>query len=69
MVTIAQILACSLEELADYIVAAKGFPGADRHLKTSIAYRIVQALRMQEKRGRTIMRDGKAGNALVWRLR
>ena len=58
----------STRELADYIVAAKGFPGADRHLKTSIAYRIVQALRMQEKRGRTI-RDGKAGNALVWKLR
>lgn len=55
----------STRELADYIIREKGFPAADRHLRTSIAYRIVQALRMQEKRG-GIARAGKAGNAIRW---
>lgn len=55
-------------QLAEWIIAEKGFPGADRHLRTSIAYRIVQALRMQEKRGGKIERLGKRGNALVWTL-
>ena len=52
-------------QLAEWIIEAKGFPGADRHLKTSVAYRIVQALRMQEKRG-GIRRVGKNGNAIIW---
>jgi hypothetical protein len=53
-------------QLAEWIIAEKGFPGADRHLRTSVAYRIVQALRMQEKRGGGIRRAGKNGNAIVW---
>lgn len=53
-------------QLADWIIAEKGFAGADRHLRTSVAYRIVQALRMQEKRGGKIERRGKKGNAIVW---
>lgn len=56
-------------QIAEWIIAEKGFPGADRHLRTSVAYRIVQALRMQEKRGGRIARAGKHGNAIVWRLR
>lgn len=52
-------------QLAEWIIAKKGFPGADRHLRTSVAYRIVQALRMQEKRG-TIERLGKTQAAIIW---
>lgn len=56
-------------QLAQWIIAEKGFPGADRHLRTSIAYRIVQALRMQEKRAGNIVRRGKQGNAILWDFR
>ncbi|HEV7718487.1 MAG TPA: hypothetical protein VGO70_05860 [Arsenicitalea sp.] len=55
-------------QLADWIIAQKQFPGPDRHLRSSIAYRIVQALRMQERRGGQILRTGKDGNAIRWRL-
>jgi hypothetical protein len=58
----------STRELAQWIIDRKGFPGADRHLRTSIAYRIVQALRMQERRNSGISRLGKKGNAIVWKL-
>ena len=53
-------------QLADWIIERKGFPAPDRHLRTSVAYRIVQALRMQEKRAGLIRRAGKSGNAIVW---
>ncbi len=55
-------------QLAEWVIAHKGFPGADRHLRTSIAYKIVQALRMQEKRNGPVKRDGKSAGAVVWRL-
>ncbi|MEP7240230.1 MAG: hypothetical protein ABI697_05040 [Devosia sp.] len=55
-------------QLAEWIITRKGFLGADRHLRSAVAYRIVQALRMQEKRGGKIARDGKIGNAIRWRL-
>jgi hypothetical protein len=58
----------STRELAAWIIDYKGFPGADRHLKSAVAYRIVQALRMQEKRGGPIRRVGKRSGAIVWRL-
>ncbi|HWB46275.1 MAG TPA: hypothetical protein VG900_12600 [Hyphomicrobiaceae bacterium] len=58
----------STRELADWIIAAKGFPAGDRHLRTSVAYRVVQALRMQEKRGGRVTRAGKLGGALVWKF-
>lgn len=54
-------------ELAAWIIDRKGFPAPDRHLRSAVAYRIVQALRMQEKRGGPIRREGKRGNAIVWR--
>lgn len=55
-------------ELAEWVIARKQFPGADRHLRKSIAYKIVQALRMQERRGVKVARAGKRAGALVWRL-
>lgn len=56
-------------QLAAAVIEAKGFDGADRHLRTAVAYRIVQALRMQERRrGGAIRREGKSGNAIVWGL-
>jgi hypothetical protein len=36
-------------------------------LRSSVALRIVNALRMQEKRGK-VQRVGKSGNAIVWRM-
>lgn len=59
----------STVELAEAVIAAKGFPGADRHLRTSVAYKIVQALRMQEKRGVGVERTGKKAGAIIWRLK
>lgn len=53
-------------ELALYIIRKKGFDERDRHLRSSVALRIVQALRMQEKRRGPIRREGKRGNAIVW---
>lgn len=53
-------------ELALYVIRHKGFDEGDRHLRKAIAYRIVQALRLQEKRGGPIKRQGKQGNAIVW---
>lgn len=58
----------STVELAAWVIAKKGFPEADRHLRTSVAYKIVQALRMQEKRRGPVVRDGKRGTAIVWKL-
>lgn len=58
----------STRELAAWIIERKGFPAPDRHLKTAVAYRIVQALRMQERRGMRVRRVGKHGNAIIWEL-
>jgi len=55
-------------ELAEWVVATKGFPSPDKHLRSAVAYRIVQALRMQERRGGKIERIGRSGNAIIWRL-
>lgn len=55
-------------QLSDWITEKKQFPNPDRHLKTSIAFRIVQALRLQEKRGGNIRRIGKVSNVIVWQL-
>jgi hypothetical protein len=55
-------------ELALYIIRQKGFDERDRHLRTSVALRIVQALRMQEHRGMRIRRAGKRGTAIIWEL-
>ena len=55
-------------ELAAHVISAKGFDGDDRHLRTAIAYRIVQALRLQEKRAGKIRRVSKASNVILWTL-
>lgn len=55
-------------ELAAWVIAHKGLDGEDRYLRTAIAYRIVQALRMQEKRGAGFKRVEKVGNVVVWKL-
>lgn len=47
--------------------AAKGFDATDRRLRSAVAYRVVQALRMQEKRQK-IKRVDKVGNAIVWEV-
>jgi hypothetical protein len=52
-------------QLALSVIEAKGLDAADRHLRTAVAYRIVQALRMQERRG-GLRRIGKSGNAIIW---
>lgn len=54
-------------ELSAHVVRAKGFDEADKELRKAIAYKIVQALRMQLKRG-AIGEEGKRNNVWVWRL-
>ena len=54
-------------ELALYAMRAKGLDDTDKHLRSSVALRIVHALRLQEKRGK-VQRVGKSGNATVWRM-
>lgn len=53
-------------QLALAIIDCKGFDASDRHLRKAIAYRVVQALRLQEKRGGPIKRVGKNANVVVW---
>ena len=53
-------------QLSHHVMAVKGF-GDDNELRKAIAYRIVQALRMQAKRGK-IGDAGKRGNARLWAL-
>jgi hypothetical protein len=55
----------STGELAEYVIRAKGLDEGDKHLRTSIALRIVNAMRMAEKRGKA-GRVGKRGSAIVW---
>lgn len=55
-------------ELALSIIDYKGFNRDDRHLRKAIAYRIVQALRLQEKRRGPIRRVEKVANIITWIL-
>ena len=55
-------------QLASAINCIKGFDPGDRHLSSTVAYRIVQALRMQEKRGGKVARKGKRGTRLLGAL-
>ncbi|MGV8834015.1 MAG: hypothetical protein ACOH2N_18760 [Devosia sp.] len=56
-------------ELALHVIRLKGFDKNDKHLKRAISFRIVQALRMQEKRRGPIQRVGKVSNVVVWETR
>jgi hypothetical protein len=51
-------------QLSHYVMKAKGFKD-DNELRKSIALRIVQAMRMQSKRG-VVKRFGKKQGAIVW---
>ena len=54
-------------QLAAHVLAAKGFDASDEVLRKAVAYKIVQALRMQHKRG-TIGDAGKRQGVRVWTL-
>jgi len=53
-------------ELAIRVIREKGLDEGDSVLRTSIAYRIVQALRLQWKRGKVDSPE-KQGGVRVWR--
>ena len=55
-------------QLALHVIDYKGSDREDRHLRTAIAYRIVQSLRLQEKRRGKIQRIEKRGNVISWGL-
>jgi hypothetical protein len=55
-------------ELAQRVMTAKGFDATDEVLRKAIAYKIVQALRMQHLRG-TIGDAGKHKGVRVWALK
>lgn len=57
----------STRQLALIVIESKGLDARDRHLRTSVAYRIVQVMRRQEKQ-RRVKRIGKRDGAIVWRL-
>lgn len=52
-------------EIAAYVIEAKGWNADDRPLRTAVTYRLVQALTMQERRGR-VTSPGKTGGVRVW---
>jgi len=56
----------STRELAEYVIEAKGLDVTDKHLRNSVALRVVNAMRMAEKRGK-VERVGKLASAIVWK--
>ena len=54
-------------ELAIRVIRAKGMDEDDRLLRKTIAFRIVQALRLQERRN-SVRGDGKRNGVRVWGL-
>lgn len=59
--------ALDTRELARRVMAVKGFDTSDNVLAKAIAFRLVQALRMQEKRG-LVRGAGKRKGVRVWTL-
>jgi len=57
----------STRELALHVMQGKGLDTGDKVLAKAVAAQLIHALRMQSSRGR-IVRDGKKGTALIWRL-
>ena len=55
-------------QLADYVIAEKGLDTHDRHLRSSIAFKIVQLMRSWERRG-VVGRLGKNGALIVWKIK
>jgi hypothetical protein len=58
----------STRELSHHVMKAKGFNADDNELRKAIAFRIVQALRLQHRRG-TMGDAGKRDGARVWNLK
>lgn len=54
-------------ELAQRVLTAKGFNSADAVLAKAVAFRIVQAMRMQHRRG-TIGDAGRRKGVRIWKL-
>ena len=54
-------------ELALAVMASKNLDIGDKVLAKAVAAQLIHQLRMQSNRGK-IIRDGKRGTALVWRL-
>ncbi len=52
-------------EMALFVIQAKELDHTDRHLRQSVAYKIVQIMRRWEKQGRA-RRLGKVSGAIVW---
>ena len=52
----------STRDIAAHVIAAKGLDGTDRHLRTAIAYKVVQHMRRLE-RERRVGRTGKVAGA------
>jgi hypothetical protein len=52
--------------IALHVIEAKGLDASDRHLRKAVAYKIVQVLRRQERRGE-VCRSGQMKGALIWR--
>ncbi len=57
----------STRELALAVMESKGLDTGDKVLAKAVAAQLIHQLRMQSSRGR-IIRDGKKGTALIWRL-
>jgi hypothetical protein len=51
--------------IALHVIEAKGLDASDRHLRKAIAYKLVQVLRRQEKRGE-VGRAGKRAGTVIW---
>ena len=52
-------------QLAEYVILEKGLDVGDKTLRTSIQLRVVNAMRMREKRGMA-ERVGKHATAIIW---
>ena len=57
----------STRELALLVMKSKGLDVNDKVLAKAVAAQLIHSLRMQALRGK-IVRDGKKGTALVWKL-
>ena len=57
----------STRELALAVMESKGLDTGDKVLAKAVAAQLIHQLRMQNSREK-IIRDGKRGSALVWRL-
>ena len=55
------------KDLAEYVMAAKGFDVADRILAKAVGFQLVHSLRMMAKRGKVTM-VGKRVGVCVWRM-